>query len=281
MSFIWVTKPGQELSVSQSLSEKIDKAQAFINSIEALSQEGVCHLCGRKEVSREHTPSRAAFNSKDLIALRIAKPLQNFLRWVPEIQQGGNVNQSLCRLCNNQSGAWYNPAYVKLARACYKIAQESNANQHVEVKVNTYPVRILKQALVHLVASSQPGLTEKYPLLREFLINKENSLEDVPFRMGLYARVNKGSRSTGVAFGANFQEEAVEISSEFSFWPLGWVLAFEGTSLDDLTDVTSWGREGYYDKKEIEVMLPCHWAIQAYPRDFRSPEQIAGSKKDT
>ena len=274
MSFIWIANPKDGLNITQSLSEKIDKTQLFISSVEKSSKQGVCHLCGKPEVSREHTPSKAAFNKKDLLVLKVAKPLQRFLRWILEFQQGGNVAHTLCKECNNLSGAWYNSAYVKLARACSKYSNTNTAGQKVDVKCSTYPFRIVKQALIHVVSSSQSGLTECVPILREFLKNKEQRIENPPFRIGLYIRANTGARYTGLACGINIQQEEIDILSEFSFWPLGWVLAFEGTSLGDLCDVTSWMNLDYHDKQNIDLTVPCHWAIQAYPKDFRSPAEF-------
>ncbi len=130
---LWIVNPKDKLKMSQALEEKIGKAQSFIQSVEASSAEGTCHLCGKNETSREHTPSKAAFNKHDLIVFKIAKPLQKFLRWEPDIQQGGNVNQSLCKSCNNLTGAWYNPAYVKLVRACCQDANEKRAGDNLVI----------------------------------------------------------------------------------------------------------------------------------------------------
>jgi len=274
MSFIWIANPKDGLNISQSLSEKIDKEQLFIASVENNSKEGVCHLCGKAEVSREHAPSKAAFNKRDLIVLTIAKPLQKFLQWNPKLKQGGNVTHTLCMECNNLSGAWYNSAYVRLVRACSKYANTNNAGQRVKVKCSTYPLRIVKQALIHVVSSSQSGVTEVVPILREFLKNKEQRIEKAPFRIGLYIRANTGARYTGLSFGVNIQQEQIDTLSEFSFWPLGWVLAFGEISLGDLCDVSSWMNFDYHDKRDVELDVPCHWAIQAYPKDFRSPEEF-------
>ncbi len=274
MSFLWIVNPKSGLNISRSLSEKIDGAQLFISSVEDISKTGICHLCGKVEISNEHAPSKAAFNTRDLIIFKIAQPLQRFLSWSPEIQQGGNVTKTLCIECNNLSGAWYNTAYVKLARASSKYAHEDFAGKQVTLKCFTYPLRIVKQALIHIVSSSQSGLTEHVTVLRDFLKNKEQKLQNAPFRVGLYVRANRGARYSGLATIAKYQEERVEVLSEFSFWPLGWVIVFGDASLDGLYDVTSWMNLGYHDKQEMELSVPCHWAVQAYPKDFRSPQEV-------
>jgi len=272
MSFIWVVNPKSGLNISQSQSDRIDKAQSIISLVEEASKQGVCHLCGKEEVSREHAPSKAAFNTRDLIGLTVAQPLQKFLKWKPKVQQGGNVIKTLCKECNNHSGAWYNSAYVKLSKASSKYANENFAGKQIGLRCSTYPLRIVKQALIHVVSSSQSGLTEYLPVLRGFLKNKEQSLEKAPFRVGLYVRANTGARHSGLAFVAH--GERVEVLSEFSFWPLGWVMVFGDASLDNLYDVTSWMRFGYHDKQEMELSVPCYWAVQAYPKDFRSPREV-------
>lgn len=279
MTQIFITKPGQNLNVSPFLSEKIDKATEFIKSIEDISKSNVCHICGKTEVSTEHTPSRKAFNAKDLILLKIAKPLSKFLAWEPHFIQGGNFVRSLCTSCNNITGAWYNPAYINFVRACAKESILKNANQNVRVKVCSYSQRIIKQGLVHLLSISQSGIVQRFPEMADLLLDREKRGVIDTFKIGIYIRANKGARSTGLAFAVNFEKESVDIVSEFSFWPIGWILAFDKESLQGTVDITHWLNDEYNDKREFEIEIPCRWAVLQYPKDFRTPDEIK-EKKD-
>jgi hypothetical protein len=274
MSLIWVAKPGVDLNIPREFSLRIDKCQAQVTAINDASQEGVCHICAKKEVSREHAPSKQAFNKKDLVEFRIAKPLKNFLEWKSNVAQGGNIVHTLCIDCNNRSGAWYNGAYVKFARECSRYAKQENAGKEVEIKVTTYPLRIVKQAVIHVLTTSQSALIEQYLGLKKFLLEKEAISKDIPIYLGVFLRANKGSRSSGLTIGIDLKKEEIELYSEFSFWPLGWVLSFEKESLRGLLDVSAWAQEGYDDKKDLVLKIPCYYAVYPSPKDFRSPENV-------
>ncbi len=186
----------------------------------------------------------------------------------------GNWTRSLCVDCNNSTGAWYNPAYLKFVRACAAFATPQNAGRKVKVNIITYPQRIAKQGLAHLISTSQSGIREKFPEAGHFLLDREKSGVIGEIHIGIYMRVNKGARFTGIAFGANFEKETIDIISEFSFWPIGWILAFDKNSLEGTLDVTSWLCERYEDKKDLDLEIPCKWAVLGYPKDFRTPEEI-------
>lgn len=271
MSFIWVQKPDDGLKVSEVFSKKIDDKMVSIHSIEKRTEVGVCHLCGKSQLSKEHVPSKKAFNKHNLISFKIRRPLGRFLSWESEINQGGNVVRTLCSDCNNLTGAWYNPAYVKFARYCSKVAVLGNANKILPIRFDSHPLRIAKQALIHIISTSQSGLVKEYPMLKSLILNKETKESIEPFRLGMYLRCHKGARTSGITIIGNKNVDSVEVLSEFSFYPFGWILAFQKETMNDLCDVSNWFLEGYFEKKTLELEVPCYWTIQAYPKDFRSP----------
>jgi len=110
------------------------------------------------------------------------------------------------------------------------------------------------------------------------LLNREKCGPVDKINIGIYLRANKGARFTGLAFAVDYENETVEIISEFSFWPIGWVFSFDKQSLEGALDITSWLNEGYFEKKEMNFEIPCKWAVLGYPKDFRTPDEIQKGK---
>ncbi len=189
----------------------------------------------------------------------------------------GNVFESLCGTCNNNTGSWYNPAYVKFSVHCERFAKPESAGKFMQVCVEVQPQRVLKQALTSLLAVSQPGLTTKHSHLKDLVVGKETKAALAPVHLWLYLRANQGGRSSGLGFWVNYQKKLGQLVAEFSFWPLGWLLTLDELPVEGAVDVSSWSEMGYHDTVEIELAVPCQWALGPYPADFRSPEVFKAS----
>src|SRR5216684_6998566 len=80
-----------------------------------MKREGVCHICGNYgPLSFEHIPPRAAFNNRSVIKVKFEEALELGPDGVAKgpIQQQGAGQYTLCRKCNNDTGAWYGKSFV-------------------------------------------------------------------------------------------------------------------------------------------------------------------------
>ena len=197
------------------------------------------------------------------------------LTW--EVEQAQRiVFRTLCGSCNNNTGSWYNPDYVTFAKYCESLAIPQNAGHLCDVRLRVRPQRLLKQALVSLLAVSQPGLTVKHPHLRDLITRKEAIAALSPCHLWLYLRANQGARSSGLGFRLEFSSRIGQLLAEFSFWPLGWLLTLDDTPVPGAVDVSAWSTLAFGDKQEVSAAVPCQWAVSPYPGDFRSFEAIKG-----
>lgn len=192
--------------------------------------------------------------------------------WRGETIQGAKYD-SLCGPCNNNTGSWYNGAYVRMVRACAKVARPKAAGTSCDVAILN-PQRVAKQALVSLIATSQPGLTARYPGLRALLLDRESQASLVPSRLWLYLKANQGGVSTGLATALDIDRGEGHLVAGFSFWPLGWILTLDGTEATGALDVSAWTTQGYMDRGPAIAKIPCQWAISPYPGAFRGPEDM-------
>lgn len=278
MSTIWVGHPGSQSPKSPKLLKSIEEQLGLFETIDSLGKESFCKICGSPgELTKEHTPSRAAFNRSKLINFSVAPIISKFLRWEGVFEQGGTKHRSLCRDCNNKTGAWYNPSYVKFVRACAPFAQAENAYKSINLSTNIFPTRVAKQALAHLVATCQPGLSIKFDGLREIILNKEKSLDISPLKIGMFIKLNKGGRQSGVTIFVDTIREKARLIAEFSFWPLGWIMTFDNSSFEGTLDVTEWCLIDSRNRINLKMDIPCQWCISPYPGDFRPPEKVLAS----
>ena len=80
--------------------------------------EGTCHLCGAiGELSFEHIPPKNAFNKGPSKLCKDGNFIKSLLTTDMEniktrVYQKGSGEYTLCKNCNNNTGAWYGNAYI-------------------------------------------------------------------------------------------------------------------------------------------------------------------------
>src|SRR2546426_96206 len=119
------------------------------------------------------------------------------VRWRSERIYGATY-ETLCASCNNHTGSWYNPAYVRFVRRAAPFARAENAGEVCRFDVAVHRQRVAKQAIASFAATSQPGLTEKYPVLRQLLLDRTAQQPIAPVHLWLYLRANRGGMTPGV-----------------------------------------------------------------------------------
>jgi hypothetical protein len=190
-------------------------------------------------------------------------------KWKP-IQ--GAKYDSLCGPCNNNTGSWYNSAYVQFVRAAQKVATPQNAGKVCEAQI-VHPQRVAKQALTSIVATSQPGLTARYPDLRALLLNREDRRRITPIQLWLYLKVNPGGVATGLSIWFDYEHRHADLLAGFSFWPLGWIMTIGEVEVRGALDVSAWTGFGYMERGPVTANIPCQWTVSPYPADFRGPDE--------
>jgi len=279
MTKIWVTRPGDEPNLP-SVEAEAARLQAEIGAIEALGNPSACCICGRQAaLTVEHAPSKRAGNVGPMIRGMIddvASSTVGAVRWQTERTYGATY-ETLCATCNNHTGSWYNPAYVRFVRLAAPFAQPKNAGNVCRFDVTVHRQRVAKQAIASFAATSQPGLTEKYPVLRELLLNRTEQQPIAPLHLWLYLRANRGGMTTGLTVSLKLEQRKGHLVAGFAFWPLGWLLTVGDIDTDDnVINVSSWTELDYNNKTPVAIAIPCQWAVSPYPGDFRSPAEIAG-----
>jgi hypothetical protein len=276
----WAAAPGEGAFIEQDadLQAIMATMQAELGHIRSLSDAEACRLCGvRAPLTEEHAPSRAAGNAGVIFGGRIddaASSAAGRVIWtnddpVPD----GATFKTLCASCNNNTGGRYNPAYVALVKAAEPSARPETAGTMCQVTV-VNPALVAKQALTSLVATSQPGLTTRYPHLRDLLERSHLRAHLAPLRLWCHLVANPGAWYTGIAATVNREQRAGHLVASFAFWPLGWLLTTDDSAtVEGAADVSNW-LEIEKRPTPVTVALPCQWRVTPYPIDFRSPDEV-------
>ncbi len=271
MPYIWTA---QERAIPDDLQPHAARVQAELAAIEALGDEAACRICGSPDVTEEHTPSKKAGNPLRIVRGSIdydESVRRGALTWTMEKIQGGAKTTTLCGDCNNKTGSWFNPAYIRMVNHCEPLVTLANVGTVIDVQLEVHPQRVAKQALTTLLATSQSGVVARYPHVQKLLLDKEHRAPLAPLRLGMFVRANRGGRPSGITMEVRSDPPSARLLAEFSFRPLGWVLTFDDTPVEGTLDVSAWTEDDYHDKRDLRLRVPCQWAFWIYPGMFGAP----------
>lgn len=246
---------------------------------------GVCRICGKvKPLSFEHIPPRAAFNNRRVIKI----PLEQAIELGPNLIPKGPINQKgmgdyvLCEECNNNTGSWYASRFVDWCYRGMEILKESKGNTHLSYRYNIYPLSVIKQIVVMMLAVNNPDFSKANTGLAAFVLDKESSRLPSQYRIYSYYNILGMHRNIGNSVQVSLATGKRRIMSEVSFPPFGYLLTINSTKPDErLLDISGFAEYKYDDQREIEFsmeVLPTHLL---YPGDYRSREEILRESGDT
>lgn len=243
---------------------------------------GKCALCGKEcELTFEHIPPRAAFNSKPVRPVTLQAILAGPEREPWDIsglkyinQQQGMGIYSLCKACNNDTGTWYGDAYREFAQKAMLLAQnEIDSNYHSVEFANIYPLRIIKQVL-SMFCSINPGINMGD--LRNFVRDKTASgIDKRRYKLCMYFTRSCTRRYFGLTGMGMLTGEALQLS-EITSAPLGFVLYFDPPSSFAFSgfDITSFADFKYNELCNIQMPLDFLEVNNWLPNDYRSKNEI-------
>lgn len=256
--------------------------QAFIKMSKKMIS-GVCRICGKKKMlSFEHTPPKAAFNNSPVVTIR----LEQLIALGPDVKPKGPIKQRgmgdyvLCEDCNNNSGLWYAPRFVDWCYRGMEILKLSNGNPNLVYTYKIYPLSVIKQIIVMLLAVNQPEFTQAYQDLATLVMNKiENGLPS-QYRIFTYYNTVGLHRNIGLSGKIDLINSKATLMSEISFPPFGYLLTVNSDKPDErLLDISDFANYGYDDIAEIQIKMATLPTHLLYPGDYRSKAEILKARE--
>jgi len=246
--------------------------------------KGICRICGKeKPLSFEHIPPRAAFNNRPVVTI----PLEQIIALGPDVKPKGPIKQKgmgdyvLCEECNNNSGSWYASRFVDWCYRGMEILKLSNGNPTLIYTYKIYPLSIIKQIVVMLLAVNNPGFVQANNELATFVMNKEFNLLPSQYRIYTYYNIIGMHRNVGLSGKISIPTGKMSLMSEVSFPPFGYLLTINSDKPDErLVEISGFANYRYDDLAEIQVRLAVLPTHLLYPGDYRSIEEIYKTRED-
>jgi hypothetical protein len=167
---MWVTKPGEERKLP-GMEAEAARLQGELAAIEAMSGPSACCICGRRgALTVEHAPT------------------------LKEGRERRSDDQRGDRRCC-VAGSLATP-----------FARPENAGNVCRLDLTVHRQRIAKQVIASFAATSKPGLTDRYPHLRELLLDRAAQRPIAPLRLWPYLRANRGGMTTGLTISLTLKQ---------------------------------------------------------------------------
>ena len=242
----------------------------------AKSQSGKCRLCGEvRPLTREHIPPEGVYKGRPYAVEVLSGDAVLEGGHGKPFQRGFHA-RVFCATCNSLTGSWYGGEFTKWSQWGFLLLEASQARSSKPIDAyEGYPLRIAKQVISTMIASSQEGFTDRHPEFRNFVLTRELTAGPAAFRLSTYLCPTRTGRSTGVAVA--MKVGAVDhVLVEFALPPFGYVLTLEGEPFDTRpTDISWFTTCGYNDLQKILLpeihTLPTH---EPFPGDYRSKLEI-------
>jgi hypothetical protein len=240
--------------------------------------EGNCWLCGHfGKLSKEHIPPESAFNDFPLLLMKVDERSSKtgVLEWASEGTQHGLYFRSLCQECNNKYGRLYGGAYVDLVRQIAERIGDVQDFHRISLLGVKRPLAILKQIMLQFVTANGPGFAQANGWVQPFVRSRTNA--DVPRNVCIYLFASNahGSRKSGVSAHIDLKTSRTHVVSEFTFWPLGTVISFNGEIPDNrLTPIHHWVQYPFDYKRTVDLHLCVNPIASDYPVDFRTKREV-------
>lgn len=227
-------------------------------------------------LSKEHIPAKGAFKGRPY-RVRVLTGEKALEREGGKIYQRGFHANVLCEDCNNKTGAWYGEEFAAWSRWGLQVLDAMRQRPIPNVPMHTgYPLRIAKQVVSTMIASSSTDLTANRPDLQPFVLDKDATAPAGSIQLSTYLCPTSTGRSTGLAFAMMLGDGEPHWLVEFALPPFGYVLTVSGKPLDSRPIDISWFTACKYDEKRpIDLdhipVLPTH---EPFPGDYRSKDEI-------
>lgn len=245
-------------------------------------------LCRNKTIlTFEHIPPRAAFNYFPAKPVSGDKLFNDPERMPWDIQGLQYTNQqrgmglnSLCKVYNNTTGAWYGDEYNTIAHAIHSILIHDIPPQNNVIRISEiHPLRFCKQILSMLCSINNNIGDPRFDDLRKFVLDKDKiGIDKSHYRLCMYftrSITMKYAPPSFLLIPTTQGNESIALS-EITAYPLGFILYFDpqNTISYEGIDIISFADFNYGDKVTAEFPLCINDMNDIFPIFFRTKEEI-------
>lgn len=237
--------------------------------------EGYCRLCGTYgKLSFEHIPPKRAFNEHQQLLRTMEDHLSK--RAYSRFRKGLG-NYSLCEPCNNNTGAWYGPAFVSWTKQGYDWLDRVHGEKILNLPYYIRPLNVLKQILVMAAAMSGEASVRAHHDLRRFVLSPYQRHMPPDYRAFVYYGMKGLLRfSSGMALLDTEGKGADFIVAEVALPPFGYCVTRpmgDRRSLAEskgLYDISWFANYRYNEWTQVHLRIPTRETHFPSPLDYRN-----------
>lgn len=221
---------------------------------------GKCCICGlEKELTFEHIPPRAAFNSFGLKLYDFWGFLLEGNKRYTQAQQGFG-GYTLCASCNNLTGEWYGTAYAEFASQG-KRYYKSNAQGLLRVPYEISPLRVFKQVVSCFASVNGAQWCDQNPDIRDFLLDPNSRSFPSKMDIRMYMQTHGRAKADGIKGQIDVFTGERFIGSEFAFFPFSFICVDDRTNsnyrvLNELFSLRSFLDYRYDSRAKVYLNIP-------------------------
>jgi hypothetical protein len=205
------------------------------------------------------------------------------------IDQRGAGDVVLCEPCNNNTGSWYGAELVRAARAGARVLNELPLDdldasleptwQRVvfrqQPRLGPHPLRLIKQVIAMLLATSQMEFSDAHPELGDFVLDRERAGLDARYQFYLALFAGPNARTTGVAGRFNVETGRTDVLVEVAYPPFAYVMTIDSEpDAIETVNVTSATGVGYNQMADLELDLLVGFGHVPLPADYRTKAMV-------
>lgn len=246
--------------------------------------EGSCKICGYTgKMSEEHIPPQSAFNDQQILFETLRDALGISGRKYSK-SPNGIKKYTLCKKCNNDTGDWYARALVEWTRQGYVWLEKINDHSDLALPYHIYPLNVIKQVIVMVLAMSDEHELPHHEELRRFILNRGQKY--LPPSLHIYAYFNREGKARftdqeGVITRVDLGTTDL-VNAELALPPFGYCITSRTKSKSKslaehqgLYEITWFSEFDYNHWTTVDLRLPVKQTHTPFPLDYRTKEEIS------
>ncbi|MBN1902821.1 hypothetical protein JW926_15975 [Candidatus Sumerlaeota bacterium] len=229
-----------------------------------------------KELTFEHVPPKKAFNDKPIFLKMMESLLSETKKTKGKTNQRGFGEYTLCKKCNNETGAWYAKSYIDFVYQsfCFLSKLSEPKQNQILLPFHIYPLRIIKQIICMFFSVNGNLFCDIHPNLVSFVLNKEKIRLKCGVKIYCYLTNTTFIKRCGIA-SMIIQDKGIFVFSEITYAPLGLIMTIDSKPPDDrLCDISYFANYEYNYCDTFFLNIPFLPANTPFPIDFRTEKEI-------
>lgn len=200
--------------------------------------------------------------------------------------QKGMGSYTLCKKCNNDTGAWYGNRFVQFCKKGMLILKRSNYKPSLYYFMDIYPLAIIKQIVSMFLSINSTRFRDRHPDLVTFVLNRERKYLDREYRIYIYFNHSGMHRATPFSAKLDFNASTMahyktSYMTEISYPPFGYLMTFNSDPPDsEIVDITYFATYNYEEIKTLSMDYPVYPTHTFFPGDYRSADRILKESKE-